>query len=165
MRKLFSNGLAVFAGVVSLPLSIIHAGTPAPATAEYRNTPDNDPRLTCLRAFFEGSNCPAAEFSPVFLEASDSNALDWRLLPSISFVESTGGKSARNNNIFGWDSGRAVFSSAVACIRSVAYSLSHSHLYRYKTVDEILRTYNPNADYARKVKSVMIRIARSETVD
>jgi hypothetical protein len=25
----------------------------------------------------------------------------------------------------------------------VAYSLSHSHLYRYKSVDEILRTYNP----------------------
>lgn len=165
MRKLFSNGLAVFAGIVSLPFSIIHAETPALASAEYRNMPDNDPRLTCLRAFFEGSHCPAAEFSPVFLEASDTNALDWRLLPSISFVESTGGKSARNNNIFGWDSGRAVFSSAIACIRSVAYSLSHSHLYRYKTVDEILRTYNPNADYARKVKSVMIRIASSETLD
>jgi hypothetical protein len=80
-------------------------------------------------------------------------------------VESTGGKPARNNNIFGWDSGRAAFSSAIACIRSVAYSLSHSHLYRYKSVDGILRTYNPNAEYARKVKSVMLRIAPWETLD
>jgi hypothetical protein len=165
MRKLFSNGLAMFAGMVSLPLATSHAGTATPATAEYRNQPDKDPRLACLRAFFEGTNCPAASLSPVFLEASDTYALDWRLLPSISFVESTGGKSARNNNIFGWDSGRAVFSSAIACIRSVAYSLSHSHLYRYKNVDGILRTYNPNADYARKVKSVMLRIASSEMLD
>jgi hypothetical protein len=165
MRKLFSNGLAIVAGVVSLPLPISHAACLKSATAEYRNKPDKDPRLACLRAFFEGSNCPVSQFSPVFLEASDTYALDWRLLPSISFVESTGGKSARNNNLFGWDSGRAVFSSAIDCIRSVAYSLSHSHLYRYKNVDEILKTYNPNADYARKVKSVMIRIARSETLD
>ena len=165
MRRLFSNGLAVFAGMVSLPLATTHAGTTQPATAEYRNQPDKDPRLACLRAFFEGTNCPAASLSPVFLEASDAYSLDWRLLPSISFVESTGGKSARNNNIFGWDSGRAVFGSVIDCIRSVAYSLSHSHLYRYKTLDGILRTYNPNADYARKVKSVMVRIAPWETLD
>ena len=165
MRKLFSNGLAVFAGVVSLPFPVTHAGTAKPATAEYRNKPGKDPRLTCLRAFFQASNCPAAAFSPAFLEASDAYALDWRLLPSISFVESTGGKSARNNNIFGWDSGRAAFSSAIDCIRFVGYSLSHSHLYRYKSVDGILRTYNPNADYARKVKSVMLSIAPSETLD
>ena len=98
MRKLFSKGLAVFAGVVSLPLSTTLAGAAKPATAEYRNKPDTDPRLTCLRAFFQGSNCPVAEFSPAFLEASDAYALDWRLLPSISFVESTGGKSPRKNN-------------------------------------------------------------------
>ena len=165
MRKLFSNGLAVFAGVVSLPLPTTYAGTAKPVTAEYRSKPDNDPRLACLRAFFLGNNCPAAELSPAFLEASDAYALDWRLLPSISFVESTGGKSARNNNIFGWDSGRAVFSSALDCIRSVAYSLAHSHLYKYKNVDGILRTYNPNADYARKVKSVMLLIAPSESLD
>src|SRR5450432_629154 len=82
MRKLFSNGLAVFAGVVSLPFSTTQAGTAKPPTAEYRIKLDSDPRLACLRAFFQGNNCPAAEFSPAFLEASDAYALDWRLLPS-----------------------------------------------------------------------------------
>jgi len=159
MRKLLSNGLAVFAGVVSLPV----AGTPAdsakPATAEHRNEPAKDPRLAFLRTFFEHGNCPAARLSPVFLDAADMYALDWRLLPSLSFVETSGGKAARNNNLFGWDSGRAAFSSAAAGIRAVASSLANSTLYRNKDVDGILKTYNRSAGYARKVKDVMRRIA------
>jgi hypothetical protein len=159
MRKLLSNGLAVFAGVVSLPV----AGTPAdsakPATAEHRNEPAKDPRLAFLRTFFQRGNCPAAKLSPVFLDAADMYALDWRLLPSLSFVETSGGKAARNNNLFGWDSGRAAFSSASAGIRAVASSLAHSALYRNKDVDGILKTYNRSAGYARKVKEVMRRIA------
>lgn len=99
------------------------------------------------------------------MEASDANALDWRLLPSISFVESTGGKSARNNNLFGWDSGRAAFSSASACIHSVASSLATSVLYRNKDVDGKLKTYNGSEGYVRKVKEVMRRIAPVEKVD
>jgi len=163
MRKLLSNGLAAFAGVVSLPV----AGTPAefakPAAAEHRNEPAKDPspdsRLASLRAFFAQSKCPAARLSPIFLEAADMYALDWRLLPSLSFVETTGGKAARNNNLFGWNSGRAAFSSAAAGIRAVASSLAHSALYKNKDIDGILKTYNGTAGYARKVKDVMRRIA------
>jgi len=159
MRKLLSNGLAVFAGVVSLPVTGIHADSTKPATAEHRSEPTKDPRLAFLRAFFERGHCPAADLSPIFLEVSDQYGLDWRLLPSLSFVETAGGKGARNNNLFGWDSGRAAFSSAAACIRSVAASLKNSALYRNKDIDGILRTYNRNTDYARKVKEVMRRIA------
>jgi hypothetical protein len=165
MRKLLSNGLAVFAGVVSLPVAGTHADSAKPATAEHRNESVRDPRLASLRSFFAQGNCPAAQLSPVFLEASDANALDWRLLPSISFVESTGGKSARNNNLFGWDSGRAAFSSASACIHSVASSLATSVLYRNKDVDGKLKTYNGSEGYVRKVKEVMRRIAPVEKVD
>ena len=155
----------MFAGVVSLPVSGTHADSAKPATAEHRHEPVRDSRLASLRSFFAQGNCPAAQLSPVFLAASDANDLDWRLLPSISFVESTGGKSARNNNLFGWDSGRAAFSSASACIHSVASSLANSALYRDKDVDGILRTYNGSAGYARKVKEVMRRIAPVERVD
>jgi hypothetical protein len=158
MRKLLSNGLAVFAGVVSLPGLGTNTAS-KPATAEHRPDPANDRRLAFLRAFFERSHCPAAELSAVFLEASDLNGLDWRLLPSLSFVESSGGKSARNNNLFGWDSGRAAFSSAAACIHSVASSLKNSALYRRKDLDGILKTYNSSLGYGRRVKDVMRRIA------
>lgn len=159
MRKLLSNGLAVFAGVVSLPVAGTTADSAKPATAEHRNEPAKDRRLAFLRAFFEQGNCPAAKLSPVFLDAADMYALDWRLLPSLSFVETSGGKAARNNNLFGWDSGRAAFSSAAAGIRAVAASLANSALYRNKDVDGILRTYNGSAGYGRKVKDVMRRIA------
>jgi len=163
MRKLLSNGLAVFAGVVSMPVAGTYADSAKPAMADHRNKPAKDPRLAFLRSFFEHGNCPAAKLSPIFLEAADMYALDWRLLPSLSFVETSGGKAARNNNIFGWDSGRAAFSSAAAGIRAVAGYLAQSSLYRHKDVDGILRTYNGRAGYGRRVKDVMRQIA--PTVD
>src|SRR5690242_17848024 len=63
-----------------------------------------DPRLLKLQKFFADTDAPARALSHVFLSEADQYDLDWRLLPSISFVESTGGKAARNNNMFGWDS-------------------------------------------------------------
>ncbi|HTQ58449.1 MAG TPA: hypothetical protein VMI94_28500 [Bryobacteraceae bacterium] len=159
MRKLFSHGLAVVAGVVSWPAAGSHANSAKPPAAQHRNPPANDPRLACLRNFFGQGNCPAAKLSSTFLEAADLYGLDWRLLPSLSFVETSGGKAAPHNNLFGWDSGRAAFSSAAACVRSVAYSLTHSTLYKGKDIDGILKTYNQKANYGRKVKDVMRRIA------
>ena len=99
------------------------------------------------------------EVQRVKRETADTYTLDWRLLPSISYLESTGGKAGRNNNIFGWDSGRARFSTPAAGIYAVGYRLAYSGLYRDKSLDEVLTTYNPDAAYGRKVKSVMRRIA------
>jgi len=159
MRKLLTSGLAVFAGMVSMPANVSKQ-----QTLSSTQLPDyqRDARLKTLQRFFGKANCPAQKYSQVFLEAADSNDLDWRLLPSISFVESTGGKAAKNNNLFGWDSGRAGFASPVASIQTVGYRLSHSELYRDKDVDEILATYNPNAEYADRVKFVMRQISPAE---
>ena len=158
MRKLLTSGLAVFAGVVCLPSTTSRSQTHRIPEPNYRH----DARLKTLQKFFGKAGCPAQKYSAVFLEAADNNDLDWRLLPSISFVESTGGKAAPNNNMFGWDSGRAGFDSPVASIHSVGYRLGHSELYRDKDTDEILATYNPNADYAARVKWVMRQISPSE---
>src|SRR5581483_3772961 len=130
MRKLLTSGL-VLAGVVSLPSKI--SKEPTPAAADYRL----DARLKTLQKFFHKGDCPAQKYSQVFLEAADAYDLDWRLLPSISFVESTGGKAAKNNNLFGWESGRASFDSPAAGIHMVGYRLTHSPLYRDKDVDQI----------------------------
>lgn len=159
MRKLLTSGLAVFAGMVSLPASVSRN-----QTLSSTQLPDyqQDARLKHLQKFFAKGNCPAQKYSLVFLEAADSNDLDWRLLPSISFIESTGGKAAKNNNLFGWDSGRVGFSSPAEGIQTVGYRLSHSQLYRDKGVDEILAVYNPDSEYAGRVKSVMRQISSSE---
>jgi hypothetical protein len=155
MKKILSSGL-VFAGMLSSPVAVTNAETPEPAS-EYRN----DPRLESLNKFFQKGDCPAQDFSAEFLRVADQNNLDWRLLPSISIVESGGGREARNNNLFGWDGGKAMFISVRAGIHDVAGRLGNSKLYRDKDLDEILRIYNPGANYPRAVKSVMRRISPS----
>ena len=161
MRTLLSNGAMLFAGMVSIPAIVTTVDAKLP---QMPNTPafKSDPRLPLLEKFFESADAPAKEFSHVFLSEADHYELDWRLLPSISFVESTGGKAARNNNMFGWDCGRAEFASMTEGIRTVARHLGRAERYRDKDVDEILLAYNPNPAYSRIVKSVMSRIAPIE---
>jgi len=157
MRRLLSGGLVMFAGVVS-PIAISHHEATRVPPSDYRK----DPRQEALRKFFQKADCPAQQYSGVFIDAADRYDLDWRLLPSLSYVESTGGKQAHNNNFFGWDSGRAQFASPEEGIHRVGYRLAHSDLYRDKNLDELLATYNPSEEYAQKVKSVMRRIAAEE---
>jgi len=156
MKRLLSSGLVFLGGLVAVPV-------PASQCEMVQRTPPPDhrcdPRLVTLRTFFGKMGCPAQAYVREFLEAADQYQLDWRLLPSISFIESTGGKMARNNNFFGWDSGAAYFDSPEAGIYAVGYQLSHSSVYRWKDLDAILATYNPYGQYGAKVKSVMQQIA------
>jgi hypothetical protein len=122
-----------------------------------------DPRLRRLEEFFAKRDCPLRAAAADFLIAADQNALDWRLLPSISIVESSGGKDYRNNNVFGWDSCRESFSSVRAGIHFVAAQLAQSKRYRHKSLDMKLQTYNPNPDYPHKVKAVMRSLAPAPT--
>ena len=158
MRKLLSSGLAVFTGVVCTPLVVsplqMHK-TPVP---EFRI----DQRLQILRGFFQQFGCPARDYAHLFLEASDAYNLDWRLLPSLSFIESTGGKVAHGNNLFGWDNGKAQFPTPAAGIHEVGYQLSHASMYRAKDLNHLLATYNPSEAYPRRVKSVMRQISPLE---
>jgi hypothetical protein len=158
MRKLISSGLAIFAGIVSAPApGSLHAErTPAPERRQ------SEARLERLKAFFGKLDCPAKDYSGDFIAAAERYELDWRLLPSISYLESTGGKAAKNNNLFGWNSGRTGFASAAAGIHEVGRRLSRSRLYRSKTLDQLLATYNPTGDYAQKVKYVMQQIAPAQ---
>jgi hypothetical protein len=94
-----------------------------------------------------------------FVHAADDNHLDWRLLPSISVVESGGGKAYRNNNIFGWNQGLQLFPTIRAGINTVAFKLGKSPLYRDRDSVGKLRIYNPDESYAGLVLSVMNRIS------
>jgi hypothetical protein len=124
----------------------------------------NDPRLALLRNFFLAFRSPVSHLAPEFLAAADRYDLDWRLLPSISVVESGGGKNATRNNIFGWASARKGFTSVRGSIGWVASRLARSKLYQNKDLDGILATYNPRAGYPARVKSVMKLIAPDQTV-
>jgi hypothetical protein len=122
--------------------------------SEYRS----DPRRASLEKFFGDRGCPARDLAEDFLVASDRHGLDWRLLPSIAFVESTGGKVYWNNNIMGWGSSRRRFSSVRAGIHHVAERLGNSSSYKNKGLDKLLRTYNPLPAYTSTVTRVMALI-------
>jgi hypothetical protein len=147
----------VFAGLLAAPVAT-NVARPAPAQQPQTTT---DPRLIRLKQFFAQRGCPINEYAADFIQAADQNNLDWRLLPSISFVESSGGKSFTNNNVFGWKSCKEKFSSVREGIHYVASRLAKSDLYREKSLDEMLKTYNSRIDYGRSVKSVMRTISRT----
>jgi len=151
--KLASKGLVLIAGLLVLPC----AGDPDQQLAglSYGTGRTEDPRLTRLQQFFEDRGAPASEFALDFLIAADENELDWRLLPSISLLESGGGKNCKNNNILGWDNCERKFDSVQDGIYTVARRLRTSKLYKDKDLDELLDTYNPHGGYAEKVKKIM----------
>jgi hypothetical protein len=151
--------LLIGLGLIAIPISVGMAA-PSVASQATRTVPKPcDPRTERLKAFFSRLHCPIANMAAEFIRVADENQLDWRLLPSISVIESGGGKACKNNNIFGWDNGNQAFTSVPSGIREVAYKLSRSPLYRGRDVRGKLRIYNPNAEYAQSVMTVMNRIA------
>lgn len=122
-----------------------------------------DDRLLKLEKFFRGLESPAYFLSEEFLLAADRNGLDWRLLPSLAIVESGGGKNFKNNNIFGWASCEQGFSSISEGIHHVASRLARSVLYRDKSLNAILSTYNPLDGYPARVRKLMLRLGPDGT--
>lgn len=147
--KTISQRLFVFAGLLASPCA-----TKIEPAAPVAQKPE-DPRIVRLKRFLEERGCPVSKFAADFIEAADHFELDWRLLPSISYIESGGGRGYRGNNIFGWANGEYSFPSIRAAIRLVASRLGKSKLYRHKDLDGILRTYNPDETYGPRVKAIM----------
>ncbi|MCC6392011.1 MAG: hypothetical protein IT167_15535 [Bryobacterales bacterium] len=157
-REPRGSSRARLAWLLALPglflLCTAQAGAPA-----LRLLPRIDPRLAQLRDFFDRHQSPASQLASTFLRAADQHRLDWRLLPSIAFVESSGGKAYRANNILGWGNGDIGFHSIENGIHTVAERLANSSYYRGKSVEEKLRTYNPVPGYSERVKAVMNQLS------
>jgi|SRR5665213_1591101 len=143
------------AGLLAAPASVSVQQHQAPPAKQ------NDPRLSRLQKFFGDRDCPLRDSAKDFLIAADQNQLDWRLLPSISIIESSGGKDYTNNNVFGWASCKERFTSVRAGIHYVAAQLGKSRRYRGKDIDSKLQTYNPLPEYSQRVKAVMRAIGSS----
>ncbi len=157
MKTIFSQGLVIFAGIVTVPAISTQADQNVPA-AMWQTS---DSRLQAIQTYFRVNDCPVENLSQVFLYESDTHGLDWRLLPSLAIIESSGGKAYRGNNLFGWDRGDRRFDSLSAGIHVVASRLADSELYKEKDLDELLSTYNSHAGYPSRVKAVMRRMSAS----
>ncbi|MCC6588052.1 MAG: glucosaminidase domain-containing protein [Bryobacterales bacterium] len=131
-------------------------GPNAAGAQQTRGAEQAESRLSRLRNYFRTNRSPLERWSDAFLAAADKHNLDWRLLPSIAMIESGGGRAYRRNNIFGWRSGRAQFTSVNQAIEYVATRLSESPIYRGRPVADLLRIYNPARPiYAKKIMAVM----------
>ena len=117
-----------------------------------------DQRPEKLQAFFNAYHCPGPLHIGEYLRAADTYAIDYRLLPALSVRESTCGRHERMNNRWGWDSARRGFASVSRGIEFVARQLANGRSYRGKTLDEKLRTYNPNPRYPGEIKRLMREI-------
>lgn len=154
-------------GLIALPLALRlekteFAAIPRPVAPRAPHVSatrtDRDVRTVRLRKFLLQLHCPVQDLAADFIRAADANHLDWRLLPSISVIESGGGKAYRNNNIFGWNNGEQSFFSIRDSIPVIASKLGRSPLYRNRDVAGKLRVYNPNETYAESVMAVMNRM-------
>lgn len=157
MTKAISRGLVLVAGLLAT-----HGVADPGSLPTGLNSSQTDPRTIRIKQYFLERDCPAHVYAADFVQAAEQNELDWRLLPSISMVESTGGKLAPNNNMFGWDNCDERFSSNREGIYRVASRLKRSPFYRGKQIDGILKTYNPRKEYAGAVKAVMSQLGPAE---
>ena len=148
MRTYLSKGIVLLAWFLVVPPIIPDQRIPQ---SKYLA----DQRLVRIEKFFRDRNCPAAGLAEEFLVAADRHHLDWRLLPTISFVESGGGKEYIRNNIMGWGSSRSAFPTVRSGIHHVATQLATSKYYKDKDLAQKLKTYNPRPIYAQTVLRVM----------
>ena len=126
-------------------------------------TPDSlraveDQRHAKLETFFQSFGCPAPYHVKEYLGAADTYAIDYRLLPAISVLESTCGIYQRENNRWGWASARKGFASFRAGLEYIAHQLANGRYYKNKTLEEKVRMYNPRPQYARLLGKLMRKI-------
>jgi len=132
-------------------------------TAHASVTPDGlgaleDQRHAKLQTFFQSFGCPAPYHVKEYLGAADTYAIDYRLLPAISVLESTCGIYQRQNNRWGWASARKGFASFRAGLEYIAHQLAEGRYYKNKTLEEKVHMYNPRPQYARQLDSLMRKI-------
>src|SRR5258708_23673813 len=104
MKRFLHSGVVIFAGVLGIASANVHADQDVTKIRK-----KFDLREAILRRFFRDNHCPAETYAGVFVQEADAHGLDWRLLPSLSMVESGGGKHAPGNNLFGWANGKMLF--------------------------------------------------------
>lgn len=118
-----------------------------------------DPRAARLEKFFKYYHCATPYHAFEYLRAADGYGLDYRLLPAVSIRETLCGATSKQlNNPWGYHPGRQSFTSIAEGIEVIAKRLTQHPLYRGKTLQDKLFTYNPRAAYPKEVERIMRQI-------
>jgi len=103
---------------------------------------------------------PMVGLGSKYVQEADEHGIDWRLLPAISFAESTGGLHACKNNAWGWASCKIGFGSYEEGIAVITQKLSELPIYAGKGTFGKLYAYNGSVrfDYIAEVMGYMQEI-------
>jgi len=145
--------------LLSFGASAIRAETFEDGSASIRASSDItgfDYRVENLRNFLAKYNSPLSEYAPDFVREADENGLDYRLVASISGVESTFGKRIPSNsyNAYGWFKGDYNFKSWADSINVVSTTLRNKYVDKgAASINRIARRYAPpSTTWAGNVK-------------
>lgn len=135
-------------------------------------------RAAKIDAFYiSRDNSPLAGYGLAMVQAADTYGIDWKLLPAISIIESSGGKQAckyadgsLKYNAFGWGGCKIAFESYEQAIDTITKNLAGhnpktAHHYKGKTISQIIDKYNPPSvrhDYNKLVMWAMNKIDSTE---
>jgi len=164
MKRFLPQGFMVFAGVLGIATASVNSDQDVTRYDIAKNRKKLDLRESILRKFLKEKQCPDQEFTEIFISEADAHGLDWRLLPSLAFIETTGGKTMKGNNLFGWANGKQKFSSISDAIHTVASALAHGSAYRGKDIGGKLAAYNQGTDYPAMVMQIMRQISPRQQV-
>jgi len=127
-----------------------------------REVVEFDERKIILRKFLEKYDSPLTYYSDYFIDYADKYGLDWKLVVSISGVESTFGKRIPFNsyNAYGWANGTYVFDSWDESIEVVTKTLKEKYFDKgLSTPETISRVYAPpSKTWAKNVRYFMNKI-------
>jgi hypothetical protein len=122
-----------------------------------------DSRLPILQNWLDSHNCADRGLAAQYLAAADAHALDWRLLPALSFKEETCVRNAKMNNLWGWASGAKKFDSLESGLNFISSQLDTGAYYAGKTLKQKLYSYNSHPGYYESVLSIMDQISKDKS--
>jgi hypothetical protein len=128
--------------------------------------------------FTDRGNLPLAGYGITFVALADKYNVDWKLVPTLSYLESTAGEhecppknGVKTYNAFGYRGCNTVFKSYEDAIDTVTRNIageiaSTAKYYKDKTTVQKIEAYNPkeyNPNYQGLAKYVMNKIATTNT--
>ena len=118
-----------------------------------------DVRVEKIRKYLDQRNSPLADYAREFVAAADEYGIDYRIVASISIIESEGGKHTfKPYNAWGW--GKSGFSSWEEGIWTVSKGISKYYANGATTPKAISYSYCPpsSQSWATKVQYVMNQV-------
>ena len=140
------------------------------AMSQKAEDPSTKTKADAIDAYFKSHKMPLEGTGLKMVQEAEKNDLDWRLLPALSVIESTGGRHAckkATHSFFGWGSCKIDFNSDEEAIETVAKNLGGNNPntdqhYAGKTTFGILRKYNSYIKkYPEQVIGIMDEIGKN----